>query len=45
MHIYIARLHLGVDHEWPASRVRDDDPVVDGEGIVGKAVDVPVAHL
>ena len=38
-------LHLRVDHERPAPRLRDHDAVVDGEHVVGQPVDVPRADL
>eukprot|EP00964_Phaeocystis_antarctica_P055484 scaffold32640_cov63-Phaeocystis_antarctica.AAC.2 len=38
-------LHLRVDHERPAARLRDHDAVVDGEHVVGQPVNVPRADL
>ena len=38
-------LHLGVHHERPSPRVVQDDGVVDGQRVVGQAVDDPLPDL
>ena len=38
-------LALGIDAQGPAPALVDDDPVLDGEGVVGQAADGPAPDL